>query len=134
MEVKVNESDKKVSWQGRVRIVSCKNCGKVFETRYLNKLYCCMECRKEHTAKRKKKKLEEKNKKPKIKRMDIVSAIAKVTGLHYGIVSSLYPNVEKILAKAKYEQSIGNAKPLKQDEYRKINISKEHTACFLLGC
>nr|DAT46119.1 MAG TPA: hypothetical protein [Caudoviricetes sp.] len=69
-----------------------------------------------------------------MKRMDIVAAIAKVTGLHYGIVSSLYPNVEKILAKAKYEQSIGNAKPLKQDEYRKINISKEHTACFLLGC
>ena len=57
--------------------------------------------------------------------MDIVTAIAKVTGLHY---------IEKILAKAKYEQSIGNAKPLKQDEYRKINISKEHTSCFLLGC
>lgn len=66
--------------------------------------------------------------------MDIVSAIAKVTGLHYGIVSSLYPDIEKILAKAKYEQSIGKAKALKQDEYRKINISKEHTACFLLGC
>lgn len=31
MEVKVNESDKKVSWQGRVRIVSCKNCGKVLQ-------------------------------------------------------------------------------------------------------
>lgn len=135
MEVKVNESDKKVSWQGRVRIVSCKNCGKVFETRYLNKLYCCMECRNEYIAKRKNKKLEEeKNKKPKIKRMDIVSAIAKVTGLSFGVVSELYPNVEKILAKAKYEQSIGNAKPLKQDEYRKINISSEHTACFLLGC
>lgn len=135
MEAKVNESDKKVSWQGRVRIVSCKNCGKVFETRYLNKLYCCMECRKEHTAKITKKKLEEeKNKKPKIKRMDIVSAIAKVTGLHYGVVSSLYPDIDKILAKAKYEQSIGRAKPIKIDDYRKINISSEHIACFFLGC
>lgn len=62
MEAKVNESDKKVSGQGRVRIVSCKNCGKVFETRYLNKLYCCMECRNEYTAKRTKKKLEEEKK------------------------------------------------------------------------
>lgn len=94
-----------------------------------------MECRNEYIAKRKKKKLEEeKNKKPKIKRMDIVSAIAKVTGLSFGVVSELYPNVEKILAKAKYEQSIGRAKPIKIDNYRKINIPSEHTACFLLGC
>lgn len=107
MEVKVNESDKKVSWQGRVRIVSCKNCGKVFETRYLNKLYCCMECRNEYITKRKKKKLEEeKNKKPKIKRMDIVSAIAKVTGLSFGVVSELYPNVEKYWLKQNMNKAL----------------------------
>lgn len=66
--------------------------------------------------------------------MYIVSAIAKVTGLSFGVVSELYPNVEKILAKAKYEQSIGRAKPIKIDDYRGINISSEHIACFLLGC
>lgn len=99
----------------------------------MNRIYCSDKCRDEYRGIVKAEKIK-KLKEPKIKRMDIVAAIAKVTGLHYGIVSSLYPNVEKILAKAKYEQSIGNAKPLKQDEYRKINIPKKHTSCFLLEC
>lgn len=125
--------DREKSWKGRVKVVICKNCGKIFETRCLNRIYCSDKCRDEYRGIVKAEKIK-KLKEPKIKRMDIVAAIAKVTGLHYGIVSSLYQNIEKILAKAKYEQSIGNAKPLKQDEYRKINISKEHTSCFLLGC
>lgn len=116
--------DREKSWKGRVKVVICKNCGKIFETRCLNRIYCSDKCRDEYRGIVKAEKIK-KLKEPKIKRMDIVTSIAKVTGLHY---------IEKILAKAKYEQSIGNAKPLKQDEYRKINISKEHTSCFLLGC
>lgn len=130
-----------MAWDIKLRERICKNpkCRKVFVTKYSNKLYCCSDCKYEHhknlnNEKCRKERAKKNEVKPKVKRMDIVSAIAKVTELSFGVVSELYPNLEKILAKAKYEQSIGRAKPIKIEDYRKINISKEHTACFLLGC
>lgn len=106
-------------------IKRCRWCGGLFIASNPLVKYCSKECRDEKNRKASRERAKEKtryqierNKRKKEKRKDFEERVklAKMTGVHYGIITAYWHDKEKLKKIIAYEQKIGRAKPKPMDQ------------------